>query len=822
MSVLAAMAIAVGLAGLLAAANEHERASRIKAELDIDVLLFVIGDAMGQERPAVLDALVAGRHADPLARAQRHAYAVQADDAIRTVGKVLAQQSDPVAGRQLDLVRSVSERLPAWRGMADRMLGPAGRDSFSEDLPRYLAELDSMHEALEAALAAHNDSGKLGGIPADLLTLARQAISARRLSAQRLGPVLAAASAGWRLSSQSMRNQASIDGALKTLWPQIEALAERLDAAAGTRAPMESARAIFAASDQDLRAAVAALGAGLPLSDPVPDLYQAEFKSARGLERLRDTAIDAAQAQLATAELLAVIGMAGSVAGGILAAALCAWVLHALRTRVLGPLAALSEVIGRLTRHDYDVIVPSLRPTDEIGQMGAAIETLRRAGMNAAASETRISHAARHDGLTGLANRATLFERLDQAMALVGRGHQCALLYIDLDRFAAVNDALGHAVGDLVLQAAATRLADCARETDTVFRLGSDDFVMLLTNIAETGNAGPVANRVLRVLQQPFQVDGQDVAIGCSIGIAVAPQDGLSPDALLQSAAIALERAKTDQPGTLCFFEAEMDHRQAARTTLERDLREAIQTDRLELIYQPQFTVGSGKLTGFEAMVCWTHPVRGFVGPGEFIPLAEETGLIVPIGAWVLRQACWEAMNWPDWVRLAVNLSPVEFKGNALLPAVQQALQASGLRPARLELEVSEAVLAKDRDANLSVLHALHAAGAVIALDGFGAGQSSLSQLLCFPFDKIKIDRSCIASLSERGEAGAAARAAIALGNSLGVATTAVGVETEYQLAQLRALGCTEAQGNLFSRPTVPDTARRMAAGEMAAKNFAA
>ena len=355
------------------------------------------------------------------------------------------------------------------------------------------------------------------------------------------------------------------------------------------------------------------------------------------------------------------------------------WILAILQRRIVTPVLALTEVIGRLARRDYDSVLPAMRHGDKIGRMAFAIEALRRAGMAAEKSEAQIVHMARHDALTGLPNRVMLHERMEQAMTLVGRGQTCAALCLDLDRFKAVNDTFGHPVGDRLLQAVAERLSACIRETDTVSRVGGDEFVVLLVGLEQPDAAGLLAQRIIRALGQPFDLDGQIVIVGASVGIAIAPQDATSGLALLKSADIALYRAKSEERGTYCYFEAEMDARLQARMTLERDLREAVRMESFEVFYQPQYNLAADTLCGFEALVRWRHPTRGLVTPAEFIPLAEETGLIAQIGAWVLRRACQEAMHWPDTVRLAVNLSAVQFKNPLLVQIVQEALAASGL-----------------------------------------------------------------------------------------------------------------------------------------------
>jgi diguanylate cyclase (GGDEF)-like protein/PAS domain S-box-containing protein len=415
--------------------------------------------------------------------------------------------------------------------------------------------------------------------------------------------------------------------------------------------------------------------------------------------------------------------------------------------------------------------------------------------------EARMTHMARHDALTNLPNRVLLREKMDEAGAHIRRGENLAVLCLDLDRFKVVNDTLGHAAGDALLCAVADRLRECLRRTDTVARLGGDEFAVLRMGLDQPEQAGALANRLVAAVSKPYDLMGHQVAIGASVGISIAPEDGGDPDTLLRNADTALYRAKTDGRGTYRYFEPEMDAQLLQRRMLELDLRKALANEEFELYYQPLITLETDELAGFEALLRWRHPRRGLLAPAEFIPLAEETGLIVPMGEWVIRQACAEATRWPKNVGVAVNLSPVQFKSETLVHVVASALSGSGLAPNRLELEITESVLLRDAAATLATLHQLRALGIRIAIDDFGTGYSCLSYLRSFPFDKIKIDREFVRELSERSDCTAIIRAIAGLGASLGMATTAEGVETEDQLRRVRAEGCTEVQGYLFSRP---------------------
>ncbi len=445
-------------------------------------------------------------------------------------------------------------------------------------------------------------------------------------------------------------------------------------------------------------------------------------------------------------------------------------------------------------------------------------------------TERHVAFMAGHDPLTGLPNRAALRDRLEQDLAKASRGRPFAVMLLNLDRFKGVNDLLGHPSGDRLLQLAGERLQSCVREVDLVARLGGDEFALVITEPALPGGAGQVAERIIAAFGTPFDLDvpsldvpGLDapeldmpgsalqarsggrnprrVTTGASIGIALAPGDGTTPDTLLRHADMALRRAKADHRGTARFFEPGIDATYLARRVAENDLHLALERGEFELFYQPLVSLQTGAVVAFEALMRWRHPVRGLVPPLDFIPLLEETGLIVPVGDWALRRACQDAAAWPERIGVAVNLSAVQFRSPGLVDGVQAALQASGLAASRLELEITESVLLHNTEGTVAALHALRAVGIRIAMDDFGTGYSSLSYLNSFPFDKIKIDRSFVQDAEGRASAGAIVRAIAGLGASLGIATTAEGVETQAQMAALRRDGCTEAQGYLISRP---------------------
>jgi predicted signal transduction protein with EAL and GGDEF domain len=347
----------------------------------------------------------------------------------------------------------------------------------------------------------------------------------------------------------------------------------------------------------------------------------------------------------------------------------------------------------------------------------------------------------------------------------------------------------------------ADRLTNVVGEGGTVARLGGDEFAIVQPFGEQPSSASDLARRIVSAIAEPFDFDGQQVVIGASIGIAVAPIDGTDPDQLLRNADLALYRAKADGKGQYCFFEAGMDARAQERRNLELDLRKALALNEFSLAYQPLINLETSELTSFEALIRWHHPKRGIVPPVEFIPLAEELGLIGAIGAWVLKEACSAAMQWPKHVRVAVNLSPLQFSTGTLMLDVIAALGSSGLAANRLELEITESVLLKDTEKTLELLTQLRNLGARISMDDFGTGYSSLGYLQRFPFDKIKIDRSFVQELSSKPESKAIIRAVASLAASLGITTTAEGVESLEQLQRLKQEGCTEAQGYFFSRP---------------------
>jgi diguanylate cyclase (GGDEF)-like protein/PAS domain S-box-containing protein len=418
-------------------------------------------------------------------------------------------------------------------------------------------------------------------------------------------------------------------------------------------------------------------------------------------------------------------------------------------------------------------------------------------------AETQITYMARHDGLTGIANRAVLLEKMEDAGARLRRyGNRFTVFMLDLDLFKTVNDSLGHPVGDELLKVVANRLSACIRETDTVARLGGEGFAILATadgDQRETAIA--MASRLLEAVAAPYDLDGHHINVGTSIGIALAPEHGTDVDQLMKNADLALYKAKSEGRDAYRFFDDAMGVEARTRRANQIELRNALANEEFELHYHPIIDINTGEMASIEALIRWRHLKRGMISPADFIPLAEETGLINPVGDWVMRTACKEAAHWPPRIKVSVNLSAVQFRKSCPVDNIGKALSESGLTPERLEIEITESVLLQGNVENVERLHKLRLLGISIVLDDFGTGYSSLSYLRMFPFDKIKIDRSFVHELAKSHDCAAIVSAVAGLGRSLRIDTVAEGVETEDQLMLVRAAGCTHAQGYLFGRP---------------------
>ncbi len=486
---------------------------------------------------------------------------------------------------------------------------------------------------------------------------------------------------------------------------------------------------------------------------------------------------------------------------GIALAGLAGLILVVLGSRRLAmgiaePIAALDAAARALEEGSHsDILVKS---RDEIGRLAASFNRMSAGILE---RENRITHLAFHDVLTGLPNRTYFRQSLEQAILQVGRtGGAVAVLCLDLDRFKGVNDTLGHPVGDALLKAIGKIISEVAPD-GLVSRLGGDEYAIILSGQFEADRPRALAQSILDVMRPPVDADGHQIATAVSIGIAIGPVDGKDADELLKNADLALYLAKEDGRGVFRFFEPALDAAARWRRQVELDLREAIRAGQFVLHYQPVFDLKADRIGGFEALVRWHHPERGIVPPVEFIPIAEDTGLIVAIGEWVMQEACRQAMHWPEHVRVAVNVSPLQFRNTGFRAIILQALAHSGLAPGRLEIEITESVFLDGEGPVIALLHTLRAMGIRVALDDFGTGYSSLSYLRSFPFDKIKIDRSFITSIASDPSAAAIVRAIVDLATALDMETTAEGVEDTGQLNLLRSEGCGNIQGYLFSRP---------------------
>jgi diguanylate cyclase (GGDEF)-like protein len=460
------------------------------------------------------------------------------------------------------------------------------------------------------------------------------------------------------------------------------------------------------------------------------------------------------------------------------------------------------------------------RIAERMAELVETNEALKREIAERERSQAEIHYLAHHDSLTGLGNRVLLRQELEQALAQAPRT-EVAVLFVDLDGFKSINDTLGHSTGDGLLKCVANRLIESVRDGDRVARLGGDEFAIIQMEAEQPKGAAMLANRLIDLLGRPYQVEGNQLNIGASVGIAVASEDQTKPEDLLKRADLAMYSAKAEGRGSYRFFEARMDESAQARRAMESLLRTADIEKAFEVYYQPLIDVVEKRVTCLEALLRWRHPEKGFISPAQFIPLAEEIGLIVTLGEWVLRKACMEATKWPDDVKVAVNLSPVQFKYSGLPRAVEDALTGSGLPAGRLELEITESVLLERTETSLAILHELRELGVAISMDDFGTGYSSLSYLRSFRFDKVKIDRAFVGDLTKGYESLKIVRAINDLGRSFGMTTVAEGVETLEQLRCLEKEGCAQVQGYLISPPRpaseIPAIIRKFAADAVAA-----
>jgi diguanylate cyclase (GGDEF)-like protein len=628
---------------------------------------------------------------------------------------------------------------------------------------RFIGKVDDLRPADRRGLVAALDAGQTGGI----ITLAGK--SAGAVAA----PIKLPDLAGWLvlgepLSEKGLANLARLSAIpLESRITSFEKLPRAVRGTTGS-APVEvrenGERILYRAN-------------------PVPSLG-GDSKPVLLLRHSLTQALAQHRSIIWKLALLGLLGIAATIA--------LSWIIARSITR---PIATLSKAAKRVSEGHHAVV--DVRSNDEVGRLATSFNRMIDAIEE---REQRITHIALHDILTDLPNRKLFAEQLEATLARACDERHVAICYLDLDNFKAINDTVGHPIGDQVLKQVAQRLTAFMPEA-TVSRQGGDEFAVMIPDIAADDDMLGHADRLFRCFEKPFVVDGQNFPVQSSIGIAFWPHDGRDAETLLKNADLALYRAKQEGKAGYQFFEQSMDDAARRRRQLEMDLRKAISEGAFELYFQPLYSLEKEQLSGFEALLRWQHPERGMVSPVEFIPLAEETGLIIPIGEWVMREACRQAAHWPDELRVAVNVSSVQFKSANLQNAILQALSQSGLVPNRLEIEITESVFIADIDETLGLLHKLRSLGIRIALDDFGTGYSSLSYLRSFPFDKIKIDRSFVTDLASGPGASAIIRAIVTLAGALGMETLAEGVEQEEQIETLRQEGCQHVQGYWFSRP---------------------
>ena len=483
-----------------------------------------------------------------------------------------------------------------------------------------------------------------------------------------------------------------------------------------------------------------------------------------------------------------------------------------LANGIARPIAALDAAARALEEGTRTELL--VESDDEVGRLA---QSFNRMSAGIVEREHRITHLAFHDTLTSLPNRTYFCQQLESELQRsLKRGQRTTLLCLDLDGFKGINDSLGHPIGDALLRQMGDILSRITSDA-VVARLGGDEFAIILADHDDVDRPRALAQAILDEMRSPLLVDGHQIATGASIGIAISPNDGADSDALLKNADLALYRAKQDGRGVFRFFEPALDAAARKRRALELDLREAIQSGQFRLNFQPIFDLKRDRIGGFEALLRWEHPTRGNVPPIEFISVAEETGLIIAIGDWVMQEACRQATAWPAHVRVAVNVSPLQFRNSGFPNVIFQALSHSGLSPDRLEIEITESVFLDGETTVVTLLHKLRAMGVRIALDDFGTGYSSLSYLRSFPFDKIKIDKSFVDAVAEDRSAAAIVRAIVDLATALHMETTAEGVEDRDQLSELRGQGCSSIQGYLFSRPIEGNMVAAMIGSAMSA-----
>jgi diguanylate cyclase (GGDEF)-like protein len=653
-----------------------------------------------------------------------------------------------------------------------------------------------------AALWEPLDEGKLTGVSV-LAGRPRQLVAA---------PIMAPTLIGWVVFAADLdeREMRSLER-LSAIPLHAAVLAKgngRWSEAAGSMSALSKDSAALAEDHVQRRAAFEMRVEGttsIALAKPLPAFGDGERAILLLAYPKAEALADARKLQLALAAMTLL---------GLILVAFATW---RAAGRITQPLARLDDAAGRLAAGEH--VQVRVRGDDELARLATSFNDMVGKIVE---REQRITQLAFNDVLTGLPNRTMFQQQLEHLFrASEGNGSLFALHCLDLDQFKVINDTLGHPAGDTLLIEAGRRVLEAARG-HFVARLGGDEFIVLQTVGDDRNAIDRLARDILDTMAQPLVIDGNELVPSTSIGIAIAPQDGGDGQTLLRNADLALYRAKEAGRGTFAFFEESLNERAQERRQLETDLRSAIERSEFELHYQPLFDLEQNRICSFEALIRWNHPTRGQISPADFIPVAEDTGLIVPIGAWVVREACAQAAHWPEHIRVAVNVSPVQFHRGSLNETILRGLADSGLAPARLEVEITESIFLEGGDATLRLLHSLRSLGVRVALDDFGTGYSSLSYLQSFPFDKLKIDRSFIQNLLTRDGASAIVRAITELAHALNIETTAEGVEETAQLLELRAHGCSSVQGFLFAEPmTATDVDQLFRDEEDAAQNVA-
>jgi diguanylate cyclase (GGDEF)-like protein len=785
--------------------QQHTRLERLD---EAKSLVLVIGnasrfvEAMALERGLYNQLLVSPEMQPGQIEALIRPRVSMTDDVFRDTEVALSalplMLSEPI-GNLIQKARSEVNigRIELANGLS-RPLSPERLATTDAVLSRFFAAARLVDEALLVAEREVTGREPRTGI---IIKNPRVANEMREAAGQRSTILSRFAGTGIKLDDGAREKVSELTGAIHVSWDRLRRLSKQAENTPLLDDAIAHIESTFVKQGEPLYAEMAE--AARRGSKPPMDLLTWRAWTVQMLTSIlaaRDAPIAQAQADLEILRAGTVNDILLTMLGTISLLSVLAVVGFTLERRILRPIELLTGKLdlaqGEVdTTADQDVIAKYSSRNDEIGALARALDKRRR-------YENEIAHLARHDVLTNLPNRALFRDELRRAFANRSReGEQVAVLCLDLDRFKPVNDTLGHAAGDELLRQVAMRLSFCVRAGDLAARLGGDEFGIIQSRVEDEGDASALAERVVQSLSGPYDVCGHRVTVGVSVGVAIAAGATGSPDELVHQADLALYRVKADGRQSFSFYHQDMDARVENRRKLEMDLHEAIEKQQFAVHFQPTIKLNDNSVAGFEALLRWKHPERGMISPVDFIPIAEETGLINQIGQWVLMEACKQAVMWPPHMSVAVNLSPVQFRQATLPLQIMNALSKSGLEPSRLELEITEAVLLKDSESTQETLKQLRDIGVRIALDDFGTGYSSLSYLSRFQFDKIKIDRSFVNDINTRNDALSIVRAITSLGADLGMTVTAEGVETEEQLAQLRDVHCTEVQGFYFSKP---------------------